>query len=70
VEMEPALLRFMSQLAGSLLSVFVVLNSIQRFYLVRIGARRACCFLAYDPTNPNMFSVNDPTSIMSLLSRL
>ena len=48
----------------------IELGSNQRFHPVRIGARRACCFLAYDPANPNMFSVNDPSSIMSLLSRL
>ena len=57
-------------LVGSLLSVFVALNSSQRFHPVRIGARRSCCFLAYDPANPNIFSVNEPGSIMSLLSRL
>ena len=39
---------------------------IQRFHPVRIGARLACCFLAYVPANPNVFSV----SIISLLSRL
>jgi len=68
--MEPALLRFMSQLAGSLLSVFVVLNSIQCFHPVRIGAKRACFFLACVPANPNVFSVNEQSNIMSLLSRL
>jgi len=47
-----------------------VLNSIQRFHPVRIGARLACCFLAYVPANPNIFSVSDPSNIMSLLSRL
>ena len=70
VEMEPAIQRFMSQLAGGLLSVFVVLNSIQRFHPVRIGPRLACCFLAYIPANPNMFSVSEPSNIISLLSRL
>ena len=50
--------------------MFVALNSNQRFHPVRIGARRFCCFLAYDPVNPNMFSVNDPSNIMSLLSRI
>jgi len=32
--------------------------------------RLACSFVAYVPANPNMFSVSDPSNIMSLLSRL
>ena len=47
-----------------------MLNSVQRFHPVRIGARLACCFLAYVSVKPNMFSVSDPSSIISLLSRL
>ena len=70
VEMEPAILRFMSQLSWGIFSVLVVLNVIQRFHPIRIGARLACCFLLYVPANPNMFSVSDPSNIMSLLSRL
>jgi len=49
VEMEPAILRFVSQPSWGIFSVLVVLNSIQRFNPVRIGARLACCFLAYVP---------------------
>jgi len=48
----------------------VVLNSVQRFHPVRIGARLACCFLAYARVKPNMFSASEPSSIISLLSRL
>ena len=36
----------------------------------RKNRSQAVCFLAYDPANPNMFSVNNPSNIMSLLSRL
>jgi len=70
VKMEPAILRFVSQQCWGIFSVLVVLNSIQRFHPVRIMARLACCFLAYVPANPNMFSVSDPSNIKSLLSRL
>ena len=70
VEMEPAILRFVSQPSWGICSVLVVLNSIQRFHPVRIGARLACCFLAYVPAKPNMFAVSDHSNITSLLSRL
>ena len=70
VETEPAILRLTSQPSLGVFSVLVLLNSVQRFHPVRIGARLACCFLAYDPVKPNMFSVSDPSNIMSLLSRL
>jgi len=70
VETEPAILRLTSQPSLGIFSVLAVLNSVQRFHPVRIGARLACCFLAYVPVKPNMFSVSDPNNIISLLSRL
>ena len=70
VETEPAILRLTSQPSLGIFSVLVVLNSVQRFHPVWIGARLACCFLAYVPVKPNMFSVSDPSNIMSFLSRL
>jgi len=69
-EIEPDILRFTSQPSLGIFSVLVVLNSVQRFHPARIGARLACCFLAYVPVKPNMFSVSYPSSIMSLLLRL
>jgi len=47
-----------------------VLNSIQRFHPTRIGVRLPCCLRPYVPVKPNMFSVREPNSIISLLSRL
>ena len=38
------------------------------FHPVRIGTRLV--FLAYVPVKPNMFSVSDPSNIVSILSRL
>jgi len=70
VEMDPAILRFASHPSLCIFSVFVVLNSVQRFHPVRIGVRLACYFLAFVPVKPNMFSVSDPNNMMSLLSRL
>jgi len=70
VETEPAILRLTSQLSLCTFSVLAVLNSIQRFHPTRIRVRLACCFLAYVPVKPNMFSVSEPNSIISLLSRL
>jgi len=70
IEIEPDILRFTSQPSLGISSVLVVLNSVQRFHPARIGARLACCFLAYVPVKPNMFSVSDRSSIMSPLSRL
>ena len=70
VETEPVILRLTSQLSLCTFSVFAVLNSIQRFHPTRIGVRLACCLLAYVPVKPNMFSVSEPNSIISLLSRL
>ena len=65
----PAILRFKIQPVLSILSSIVKLNSTHRFHPVRIGARLACFFRAYVPVNPNMFSANDPNSIISLLSK-
>jgi len=70
VETEPAILMLTSQPSLVVFLVLVVLNSVQRFHPVRIGARLACCFLAYDLVKPNMFSVSEPSNIMSLLGRL
>ena len=69
-EIEPDILRFTSQPFLGVLSLLMALHSVQRFQPVRIGAKLACCFLAYAPVNPNMFSASDPSSVMSLLSRL
>ena len=60
VEIEPDILRFTNQPVLGILSSLMAFNSIQRFHPVRIGAKLACCFLAYAPVNPNMFSANDP----------
>ena len=65
----PAILRFKIQPVLGILSSVMVLNSNQRLHPVRIGAKLACFFRAYAPANPNVFSANDPSSIMSLLSR-
>ena len=65
VEMEPVILRLTSQLSLCFFSVFAVFSSIQRFHPTRIGVRLACCLLAYAPVKPNMFSVSEPSSIMS-----
>ena len=70
VMMEPVILRLTSQLSLCVSSVFAVFSSIQRFHPTRIGVRLACCLLAYAPVKPNIFSVSEPNSIMSLLSRL
>jgi len=53
----------------SFVSLFECIST-HLFHPVCIGARLACSCLAYVPAKPNMFSVIDAKSIMSLLSRL
>ena len=62
IEIDPDILRFKSQPVLGIWSSLVVLNSIQRFYPVRIRSKLACFFLAYVPENPNMFSASAPSS--------
>ena len=64
MEIDPDILMFKSQPVLDIWSSLVVLNSLQRFHPVRIGSKLACCFLAYVPENPNMFSASAPSSII------